>query len=122
MPKNSVPFGSRAIPECAVCENTGKNQSQGECHDDHGCSSEPGDRFCQGHNAEVIDRTIQVKSRYHNNNGWYRKRDSRITIILLDRGCQKTGSQCTDECGCGRGETCQINQLQTKRVGERTDQ
>ena len=59
MPKNSVPFGSRAIPECAVCENTGKNQSQGECYDDHSRSSEPGDRFCQGHDSPGTMITIE---------------------------------------------------------------
>ncbi len=84
MPKNSVPFGSRAIPECAVCENTGKNQSQGECYDDHSRSSEPGDRFCQGHDTKIVDRTVQVKPRYHDNDRRYRKGNSRITIILFD--------------------------------------
>ena len=89
----------RAVTECFVGYDPGKDQSKRQSNDDHDRSGEPGDCFGQRHDAKVVDCPVQIKPRNHDYDGWNGKRDPRITIVFFDQGRQKSCRERTAECG-----------------------
>ena len=50
-----------AVPECAVSQNSCRDQTEWKCNDDHNCRCKPRDRFGKRHNAKVINCTSNKK-------------------------------------------------------------
>ena len=108
----------RAVTECFVGYDPGKDQSKRQSNDDHDRSGEPGDCFGQRHDAKVVDCPVQIKPRNHDYDGWNGKRDPRITIVFFDQGRQKSCRERTAECGGCSWYTGKIHKLQTEGIGD----
>ena len=73
------------------------------------------------HNPEIINRTVQVKSRNHDHDRRHGKRDSWISITLFNKRSKQSGSQSPDKCGGGRRHMCEINKFKPECIGNGTN-
>ena len=72
---------SGAVAEHFVREDPCKDQAQGKSGDDQDGSGKPGCGNIQGHDPQVIDRTVKIKTWNHDHDGWYGDGDPWISCL-----------------------------------------
>ena len=104
---------SGAVAEHFVRKDPGENKAQGKSNDDQDRSCKPGGGNIQGHDPQIVDRPLEIKSGNHDHNGWHGNGNPGISHFCFNEGGQKSGCQCSEKSRGSRWETGKINKLQT---------
>ena len=94
---------SGAVAEHFVRKDPGENKAQGKSNDDQDRSCKPGGGNIQGHDPQIVDCPVEIKSGNHDHNGWYGNGNPGYPT-WFDEGGQKSGCQCSEKAAAAGGK------------------
>ena len=113
---------SGTMPEILIGADSRSHQTHWQCNDNQCCLGQPQCTRADIIQGNVINTTVHIQARNHDNDCRNGQRNSRETDFFLDNRGNTSRAECSDKGSCTDWHMGKVNQFQPQCIGEHSDE